>query len=131
MLPETDRRVQRLTIMERISLRTIYRDNGCWEFHGHANTYDYPQIEYQGRHQLVSHIAWRIMKGKKIRNGFQLNHDCDNPRCYNPDHLYEGTQADNLRDLRERGPQTYFPKSWDSSNELPEPQPPMMKRRFL
>jgi hypothetical protein len=30
-------------------------------------------------------------------------HTCDTPRCWNPDHLYEGTGADNNRDCRERG----------------------------
>ena len=99
-----------LTIMEQISRFTLYRYNGCWEFHGRTNNYGYGRIEYQGRDQQVTHIVWRIMKGKKVRKGFQLNHNCDNPRCYNPDHLYEGTQADNLSDMRERGAQTYFPR---------------------
>ncbi len=121
---------QTLTIMERISRLTLYRDNGCWEYHGHVNTHGYPQIHYQDKRQLVSHVVWRIMKGRKIRKGFQLNHNCDNPRCYNPDHLYQGTQADNLRDLRERGAQTYFPRPLDQ-RKITEAQPIVMKRRFL
>src|SRR5258705_13029566 len=130
MLDETDTRLQRLTVMERISLFTVYRDNGCWEY-TKGRQEGYAQIKYQDKAQLVTHIVWRIMHGKKIRKGFQLNHNCDNPHCYNPDHLYKETQADNLHDLRERGPQTYFPKPWVQPSELPEPQSLVMKRRFL
>ena len=94
--------VLNLTIMELISRFTIYRDNGCWEFHGRLNTQGYGQIEYQGRQQLVHRISFRIMKGK-IPKGKKVLHSCDNSKCYNPDHLFTGTQIDNMADMRAKG----------------------------
>lgn len=32
-----------------------------------------------------------------------VRHECDNPPCYNPDHLVPGTSADNVRDSIRRG----------------------------
>ncbi len=32
-----------------------------------------------------------------------VRHTCDNPRCINLEHLVEGTQTDNMQDMRDRG----------------------------
>jgi HNH endonuclease len=42
--------------------------------------------------------------GRPIRPGFHALHHCDNKRCVNPDHLYEGTHKDNMRDRSLRNP---------------------------
>jgi len=38
-----------------------------------------------------------------ISKDLKILHKCNNSKCVNPDHLYMGTHADNMRDLRDAG----------------------------
>lgn len=50
---------------------------------------------------VASRMAWRLSKGA-IGSKLVL-HKCDNGNCCNPDHLFLGTQLDNMRDMRSKG----------------------------
>jgi hypothetical protein len=43
-------------------------------------------------------VALAIKLGRDIRPGMYACHRCDVPGCVNPDHLYEGSRADNSSD---------------------------------
>lgn len=47
-------------------------------------------------------VAWELAHGP-IPTGQQINHHCDNGLCVRLDHLYLGTQLDNMRDASARG----------------------------
>jgi hypothetical protein len=46
-------------------------------------------------------VAWMLLRGK-VADGMHVLHKCDTPPCVNPDHLYIGTHAQNMRDVRTR-----------------------------
>lgn len=46
--------------------------------------------------------AYAIWYGR-VPAGLRVLHTCDEPRCCRPDHLWLGTQADNMRDMARKG----------------------------
>jgi len=52
---------------------------------------------------LVHRLAWIDANGRLPMPGMNILHECDNPACINPDHLYEGTQRENIQDCLDRG----------------------------
>lgn len=47
-------------------------------------------------------VSWMLANGP-IPAGMVVCHRCDNPPCVNPDHLFLGTQIDNMRDRSKKG----------------------------
>jgi hypothetical protein len=72
------------------------RETGCWLWSG-GGVRPYGLIS-TGTHRL----AWELANGP-IPDGMQVLHRCDEPRCCNPDHLFLGTQSDNMADKVRKG----------------------------
>lgn len=75
--------------------------NECWIWQGGTNSAGYGKFRAQGKF-YYAHRFSLFLKTGVWPNDFVL-HSCDNPRCVNPQHLREGTAADNAQDKVERG----------------------------
>lgn len=84
-------------------------DGECWPWLGAKNNHSghgHFMLRSKPDKKLVMayRFMWMITFGR-IPADMCICHRCDNPSCVNPAHLFLGTQADNLRDMREKGRQ--------------------------
>ena len=74
----------------------------CWPWIGGTNSSPYGQLRVQGKHEGAHRVAYWLAHGVFPYNT-NIRHTCDNPICCNPDHLIEGTHADNMEDMARKG----------------------------
>lgn len=80
----------------------VQKSDGCWEWVGARNPNGYGNHHAQGRTRKAHRVSWEMEYGP-IPEGMLVLHRCDNPPCVRPDHLFLGTQRDNLRDAIAKG----------------------------
>jgi len=82
-----------------------HMDSPCWLWTAGTQG-GYGRAWAGGKHSLAHRLAWLITNGPIPRdghNGICALHRCDTPACVNPHHLFIGTNADNVRDMLNKG----------------------------
>ena len=74
----------------------------CWIWMGSRKDFGYGDFARDGRLWLAHRVSWEIHYGP-VPDGIQVCHQCDNPSCVRPDHLFLGTQTDNVQDCLSKG----------------------------
>jgi hypothetical protein len=89
------------TLAERFWKKVVKHEMGCWEWNG-SNVKGRGTINLNRRPALAPRVSWELHFGP-IPPGLFVLHHCDNPACTRPDHLFVGTQSDNLLDASRKG----------------------------
>lgn len=86
----------------------IERSTGCWLWLGAKGSHGrYGSAGCFGKSWLAHRLAWRLFKGEDPGSAC-ICHTCDNGLCVNPDHLFKGTQRDNILDMEKKN-RSYHP----------------------
>lgn len=71
--------------------------SGCWLWTGSLNRKGYGQLTHQQKHMEAHRASFTAFCGDP--SGKLVCHNCDQPSCVNPSHLYAGTSVDNRKDM--------------------------------
>ncbi len=77
----------------------------CWIWTRPCESSKYANFSYKGLNFSVHRWAWLISRGSLAK--LFVCHKCDNTKCVNPDHLFEGTHRDNTDDMMAKGRQRF------------------------
>jgi hypothetical protein len=87
----------------------VTKTDTCWIFTGsNMPTKGYGRIgrgPMNGGYEMAHRLSWMIHFGP-IPEGQHVLHNCpggDNPKCIRPDHLFLGTNFDNVQDMVKKG----------------------------
>lgn len=76
----------------------VEKSDGCWIWKGCVNKDGYGKMGDGAGSSVGAHIvSWTLANGP-VPAGMNVCHECDNPPCVKPDHLFLGTQLDNIQD---------------------------------
>lgn len=92
-------RTTRESLFERLVLArqavSLPHPGGCWIWAGARCNKGYGSIKTGGVTKRVHIAAWELVKGRKVRRGYTLDHGCRNKACWRPSHMTEMTRSAN------------------------------------
>jgi hypothetical protein len=82
---------------------TVENSFGCWIWQKATKkckrgTHNYGWLTFKGKQTTAHRASYQLFVGE-IPKGKCVCHKCDNPICVNPDHLFVGSQKDNVNDM--------------------------------
>ncbi len=94
-------------ILERFNKKYIpVTESGCWIWTASCRNNTYGQFRMSRNPNEALHSAHRaswILHRGPIPDGMNVCHACDVTCCVNPDHLFLGTDKDNMQDASRKG----------------------------
>jgi len=80
--------------------------SSCWIWIGCNNGNGYGRLIIDNKKVFAHRFSYELFI-KPIPKKMFICHHCDNPQCVNPDHLFIGTQKDNMQDMIKKNRCTY------------------------
>jgi len=108
-------------VVEKIISKSLIGSGGCLFFDGAKLRCGYGSIKINSKSIQVRRFSYQVFNGE-IPIGTDVLHKCDNPSCWNPNHLFLGTDIDNARDKMSKGRSPDFNGSKNPRAKITESQ---------
>lgn len=80
----------------------VNKTDSCWEWIGARRRDGYGRIRVGNFFEAAHRFSWELVYGD-IPSDLCVLHRCDVRFCVNPDHLFLGTNRDNIDDMVKKG----------------------------
>lgn len=81
----------------------VDKTDGCWLWTGSRDHKGYGRLNVDRKPVAAHRLLILLTTGEMPAAGQVVCHHCDTPACVRPDHLFVGTQSDNIRDMYAKG----------------------------
>src|SRR6202035_1883893 len=110
----------------------VQKSDHCWTWTGPLTSKGYGKIAVKLHGVwspiLVHRLSYELEYGP-IPHNLMVCHHCDNPCCVRPDHLFLGTNDDNIQDKLDKGRQTKG--TTVPSSKVTEEQVTEIRKRYI
>lgn len=102
-LNEMKRLLQRIYDSTEVVQRRPIVEGPCLIYTKRHSSNGYGRISVCGKEHAVHLVAYMLLRGGVVL-GYELDHTCFEPACWNPDHLVPRTHRENCSTRRFHGP---------------------------